>query len=333
MEEIVQDLKPNRGKSLVIDTEFGTFARYPVKTHVVKSGDSLDEILLTYVGDNRREGDIIFMSEKIVAISQGRAFPIDTIKPRRMARILSKFVYKSPYGIGLGIPETMELAIRELGIVRILFAAFCSAITKPFGIRGVFYRICGEKARAIDGPCDCTIPPYNHYAKLAPDKPNKVAAHLAEVTGNGIVVIDANDLGVEVLGRSSEEIDIAFCKQVFKDNPLDQGDQQTPIAIVRKLNDEEADEIREREAAEAQTAQENLSEEANGESESEMSSEAQAENAENESKTAAPDADEANAGESASEEVLSEPKTEAKSTEESSENLETDINAAEDTEV
>ena len=249
MEEIVQDLKPNKGKSLVIDTDFGSFARYPVKTHVVKSGDSLDDILLTYVGDNRREGDIIFMSEKIVAISQGRAFPIDTIKPRRMARILSKFVYKSPYGIGLGIPETMELAIRELGIVRILFAAFCSAVTKPFGIRGVFYRICGEKARAIDGPCDCTIPPYNHYAKLAPDKPDKVAAHLSEVTGNGIVVIDANDLGVEVLGRSSDAIDIAFCKQVFKDNPLDQGDQQTPLAIVRKLTAEEAERIRKAESA------------------------------------------------------------------------------------
>lgn len=332
MEEIVQDLKPNRGKSLVIDTEFGLFARYPVKTHVVKSGDSLDEILLTYVGDNRREGDIIFMSEKIVAISQGRAFPIDTIKPRRMARILSKFVYKSPYGIGLGIPETMELAIRELGIVRILFAAFCSAITKPFGIRGVFYRICGEKARAIDGPCDCTIPPYNHYAKLAPDKPNKVAAHLAEVTGNGIVVIDANDLGVEVLGRSSEEIDIAFCKQVFKDNPLDQGDQQTPIAIVRKLTAEEADEIREREAAESQTAQEKMSEEANGESGSDKSSEAQAENAENESKTAAPDMDETNSVESVSE-VLSEPQPEAKSMEESSENLETGKDISEDANV
>ena len=330
MEEIVQDLKPNRGKSLVIDTEFGAFARYPVKTHVVKSGDSLDEILLTYVGDNRREGDIIFMSEKIVAISQGRAFPIDTIKPRRLARILSKFVYKSPYGIGLGIPETMELAIRELGIFRILFAAFCSAITKPFGIRGVFYRICGEKARAIDGPCDCTIPPYNHYAKLAPDKPNKVAAHLAEVTGNGIVVIDANDLGVEVLGRSSEDIDITFCKQVFKDNPLDQGDQQTPIAIVRKLTAEEADEIRKRE--EEQTTQEKLSEEANGESESDKSSEAQAGNAENESKTTASDMDETNSVGSASE-VLSEPQPEAKSMEESSENLETGKDVSEDINV
>ena len=80
--------------------------------------------------------------------------------------------------------------------------------------------------------------------KLAPDKPNKVAAHLAELTGNGIVVIDANDLGVEVLGRSSDAIDINFCKQVFKDNPLDQGDQQTPIAIVRKVTSEEAEEIR-----------------------------------------------------------------------------------------
>ncbi len=244
MEEIVQDLKPNRGKNLVISTDYGMFARYPIKTHVVKSGDSLDEMLQVYVGDNRREGDLIFMSEKIVAISQGRAFPIDTIKPRRMARILSKFVYKSPYGIGLGIPETMELAIRELGIIRILFAAFCSAVTKPFGIRGVFYRICGEKARAIDGPCDCTLPPYNHYAKLAPDKPDEVAAHLAKVFGNSVVVIDANDLGVEVLGRSSKDIEINFCKQVFKDNPLDQGDQQTPIAIVRKLTDEEAEEIR-----------------------------------------------------------------------------------------
>lgn len=254
MEEIVQDLKPNRGKSLVIDTDYGKYARYPIKTHVVVSGDSLEEILGTYVGGNRREGDIIFMSEKIVAISQGRAFPVNTIKPRRMARILSKFVYKSPYGIGLGIPETMELAIRELGIVRILFAAFCSAVTKPFGIRGVFYKICGEKARAIDGPCDCTIPPYNHYAKLAPDKPNEVAAHLAQVTGNGIVVIDANDLGVEVLGRSSEDIEIPFCKQVFGDNPLDQGDQQTPIAVVRRLTDEEAEEIRSAEKAEKETS-------------------------------------------------------------------------------
>ena len=30
------------------------------------------------------------------------------IKPRPLAKFLCKFVLKTPYGIGLGIPETME---------------------------------------------------------------------------------------------------------------------------------------------------------------------------------------------------------------------------------
>ena len=226
---------PNDNKQLVISTDWGDFARYPVKTHVVVSGDNLEEMMDTYLMEYLEPGDMIFMSEKIVAISQGRAFPIEEIKPRRLANILCKFVYKTPYGIGLGSPWTMELAIRELGAPKIIFAAGCSAVTKIFGVRGVFYKICGEKARAIDGPCDCTLPPYNHYAKLAPDKPNEVAAALKKKTGHDVVVIDANDLGVEVLGRSDKSIEIDFCRAVFMDNPLDQSCQQTPLCIVRPV--------------------------------------------------------------------------------------------------
>ena len=107
-------------------------------------------------------------------------------------------------------------------------------MTKLFGIRGVFYQILGEKARAIDGPCDCTIPPYNLYAKLAPDRPNDVARQLSAHLGVKGVVIDANDLGVEVLGRSDMRIKINFCKQVFSDNPLAQNAEQTPLCIVRR---------------------------------------------------------------------------------------------------
>ena len=232
---------PNESKNLNITTDYGVFSRYPVKTHVVMSGQNLPELLDQYVKDYVQDGDYVFMSEKIVAISQGRAFPVKDIKPGWWARFLCKFVYKTPYGIGLGSPWTMELAIREIGLPKILFAAFCSAVTKLFGIRGVFYRILGEKARAIDGPCDCTIPPYNEYAKLAPDRPNEVAAELASHLGVPIVVIDANDLGVEVLGRSSQDIPVDFCKQVFKDNPLDQSAQQTPLCIVRKTEEETAE--------------------------------------------------------------------------------------------
>ena len=227
--------EPNEGKKIEIETaDYGKLLRYPVRTHVIMSDEKLQDIMDKYVVGNIEKDDYMFISEKVVAICQGRAFDIDDIKPRPLAKLLCKFVYKSPYGIGLGSPWTMELALRDVGVPRMLAAAFCSAVTKPFGVRGVFYKVAGTKARAIDGPCDCTIPPYNHFAKLAPAEPDKVAKELSDYIGAKVVIIDANDIGVEVLGRSTEEIDIAFCKQAFKDNPLGQSSQSTPIAIVKE---------------------------------------------------------------------------------------------------
>ena len=55
------------------------------------------------------------------------------------------------------------------------------------------------------------------------------------VTGHDVVIIDANDLGVAVLGKSSKDITDDFCKNVFKDNPLGQSAEQTPLCIVRKI--------------------------------------------------------------------------------------------------
>ncbi|MCL2508932.1 MAG: coenzyme F420-0:L-glutamate ligase [Oscillospiraceae bacterium] len=230
-----EKLLPNEDKQLEISTKYGDYYRYPVKTHVVMSGDSLTDVIDEYVKPYLIDGDMIFMSEKIVAISQGRAFDIDDIKPSRLANVLYKFVYKSPYGIGLGSPWTMELAIRDIGVPRILFAAMCSAVTKPFGVRGVFYKIVGDKGRAIDGPCDYALPPYNHYAKLAPKDPDDVAAKLERHCGHKVVIMDANDLGREVLGVSDKSISKDMCKEIFRDNPLGQTSEQTPIAIVRKI--------------------------------------------------------------------------------------------------
>ena len=226
--------QPNEGKDLEIDTDYGRYARYPVKTHVITKDDVLEDILDKYVKDYLEEGDTIIMSEKIVAISQGRAFPIDEIKVSWLAKFLSRFVVKTNYGIGLGMPQTMELCIREVGRPKVLFAAVCAAIGKVFGKRGVFYNICGMKARAIDGPCEYTLPPYNHYAKLAPDKPDEVAKRLADHIGNDVVIIDANDIGANVLGKCRADMPDEFPIQAFKDNPLDQCSQQTPIAIVRR---------------------------------------------------------------------------------------------------
>jgi F420-0:gamma-glutamyl ligase-like protein len=224
----------NEGKKLAIEIDGVSYLRIPVKTHVVMREDDLFEVLDKYTKDVRQPGDIIFVSEKVVAITQGRAFPISEIKPGWFAKFLVKFVYKSPYGIGLGSPYTMQLAVEDVGVPRLLLGCAAALVTKPFGIRGVFYKVCGPRAYAIDGPCDCTIPPYNRYAKMAPKNPDKVARKLKEKLGNEVIVLDANDLNVDILGKSSKDLDVKFLKALFKDNPLGQNSQQTPVAIVRK---------------------------------------------------------------------------------------------------
>jgi hypothetical protein len=62
-----------------------------------------------------------------------------------------------------------------------------------------------------------------------------VAEHLAREIGVDIAIIDANDLGVNLLGVS-EGVDRAFVRAAFKDNPLGQSDEQTPMAIVRAVS-------------------------------------------------------------------------------------------------
>ncbi len=229
------ELQPNQGKHIEIDVTGTRYARFPIKTRVITNHDAMEQIVTEYATPHLKPGDFLFISERVVAITQGRAFPIKDIHPSRLAQFLVKFVHKSPYGIGLGSPWTMELAIREAGVMRILFAACISAITKPFGVRGLFYKVVGKNINAIDGPCSYTLPPYNEYAKLGPKNPNGVARELAQELGARVVIIDANDLGVAILGKSEKNITDDFCTHVFRDNPLGQSSEQTPLCIVRKL--------------------------------------------------------------------------------------------------
>ena len=156
----------------------------PIQTHVITEQDNITDVVQQYAAQHIQENDILFISEKAVACSQKRAIPLDKIYPRRLARILAQYVYKSPYGIGLGIPETMEMALRECGTPRILFAAFISAIGKLLGKRGWFYKIAGPRAASIDGPTPYTLPPYNKYVVLGPVRPNDVASECGTTAWN-----------------------------------------------------------------------------------------------------------------------------------------------------
>lgn len=228
-------IQANENKSLEVNIGSETYLRIPIKTHVVMPNDDLLAVMKEYVPPYLESGDILFITEKIVAISQGRAYPIKDVEARPLAKWLSKYVTKTPHGIGLGIPETMEMALRECGTPRILFAAFVSVLGKLVGRKGDFYRVAGSKARAIDGPTSGTMPPFNTYVVLGPDQPEKVAKKIKQVLNKDVIVtiVDINDLGGNILG-SSDVMDVNRVLAILKDNPLGQDAQGTPIGIIRK---------------------------------------------------------------------------------------------------
>ena len=226
---------PNDGKVLSVTTDAGTFKRIPIRTRVVMPGDDLDAFVTEYAGGVVEPGDTLFVTEKIVAITQGRSYTLDEIQPRPLARFLAKYVTRTPYGIGLGMPETMEMALRECGTPRILFAAAVSAVTKLFGRRGDFYRIAGDRARAIDGPTDGTIPPYDNAVVLGPIEPDAVSVRIKHLLGDvaEVAVVDINDIGGNILGSTLDKPGEQRLVRILSDNPLGQGHQSTPLGVIR----------------------------------------------------------------------------------------------------
>ena len=224
----------NPGKNLVRTVDGVDYLRIPVKTHLITKDDQMVDVINKYPKDLMQGGDILFISEKAVACTQCRAIPMEDIKPRKLAVTLSRYVTKTPAGIGLGIPETMEMALQECGTPRILFAAFCSVIGKLLGKKGWFYIVAGPKARGIDGPTEGTIPPYDHYVVLTPEDPMGTSKKLAKALGHPVAIVDINDLGANILGFSEKEPSMDFLAKALGDNPLGQGGECTPMGILRK---------------------------------------------------------------------------------------------------
>lgn len=234
MAKEIHRLKPNPGKKLQIEVQGQKYNRYPIKTSVISSKDNIIGIVKKFAAPYLKAGDTLIISERVVAITQGRMRLIKDIKPGLWAKLLVKFVYRPSWGIGIGSPWTMQVAIDEAGLARTLLAGAVSAISKPFGMRGMFYKIAGNGINAIDGPTPYTLPPGNEAATLGPKDPDNVAQKIAAEFNIDVVIIDANDIGRRVEGASMC-VDRAWACEVFRDNPLGQSREQTPMAIVRKI--------------------------------------------------------------------------------------------------
>ncbi len=224
------------------------YFRKLIPTHVFQKGEdyvkSISSLIKQSFEKQKNEDGkkwFIVATEKVIATAQNRSYFIWDIHPGFFARLLSRFVSRVSYGIGLGSPWTMQLAIKEVGLPRILLATISSIVTRPFGIRGVFYHVAGRSAAGIDGPTEYSLYPANVSAKLLPKDPQNACLALDKGITNlqspianhylGSVIIDANDIGRNILGNSTELSDKVVA-EIFRDNPMGQSDEQTPLAIV-----------------------------------------------------------------------------------------------------
>ena len=211
------------------------YLRLPIKTKILNPEDDMLDIVRDVIKDIIQENDIISISESPLAITQGRAIPVKDIKVGLLAKILWRFVSKVKYGIGLRAPTSMQCAIDEVGSIRILWAAFIGALGKLIGRKGDFYRIAGMQAALIDAATTSPVPPYENCVIKGPKNPEKVAQEIKDTLGYECAIMDINDIGGCWMIGGSDEIDKDFMEQVMKDNPQGQGDELTPICLIRRI--------------------------------------------------------------------------------------------------
>lgn len=215
------------------------YLRLPIKTRLIEFGDDLFELLVDYVEPHLQQDDMLFVSEKIVCITQGRIIHRDDVQTSWLARLLSGKVRNHVgtekfRGFGHGTPPAMQLLIEEAGYPRTIFAAFISALTRPLGIKGAFYYLVGKQAKSIDCPMSFTLEQFKDYAKRAPENPNGVARKISSRFGVETVIVDANYRGAFSLGKSTRAITEKFVQELLRDNPAGQDSEMTPFFIIRR---------------------------------------------------------------------------------------------------
>ena len=221
----------NEGKSVEIEVNGKKYLRHAIKTRFVKQGENYIDIFKEYVSPIYEEGDIVSSSEKIIALCQNRIVKREDVKIGFWAKFLSKFASKTTVG------ETikMQYAIDTVGLPRVLWASIASAVTKLFGKRGVFYKIVGQEVSGLDGFYDHVWKEYGDIGIKIPENPSRVCDEIKEKLGMSCMIVDANDLGQEVLGHSSDiTLTEEELKGLIRDNPSGQGKELTPLILIRE---------------------------------------------------------------------------------------------------
>jgi hypothetical protein len=201
----------------------------PVRTALVRPGDDLIGLIARAVRGIARAGDVLAISETAVAIAQGQAVAAEYVRPSKIAYALSR---RAGALATVSQPESLQIVIDHVGAWKVLYAAVMQVAGRLVGRRGMFYEILGEAIAAIDGYTG-TLPPFERTIVFAPQNPDAFAQSVYERLGVACSIVDANDLEkAKVLGASSG-VHRANVERALLSNPHGNGDEQTPIVVLK----------------------------------------------------------------------------------------------------
>ena len=190
----------------------------------------------TLQGRNGRRYDRFAIQTHFVEVGEDQAELVRRY-PGFWAKKLAPFAGINETGVGMHEPYKLQLVIDMCGLPRVLFAAFVSAVTRPFGVHGLFYRICGKGVAGIDGfYFRSSFERYKELALINPPNPVELCNQLEKDTGIPVVLMDANDIDQNQLGKCSDfPLTDDEIQDAMADNPSGQGDELTPLILIRPL--------------------------------------------------------------------------------------------------
>ncbi|MDD2649275.1 MAG: F420-0--gamma-glutamyl ligase [Eubacteriales bacterium] len=214
------------------------YERYAIQTHFVQKDEDQAELVRRYVMPLYKKGDILSFGAKVMCMCVGSVRTRNEVKPGFWANLLWRFAGINSTGVGMHEPYKLQLVIDICGLPRVLLAVFCAAVTKPFGVKGVFYKVCGKGVGGIDGfYFRSSFETYKQMALINPSNPKELCDKLSKDVGIPVVLMDANDIEQNELG-CSDDMPLTYDQRqdAMKDNPSGQGDELTPLILIRPID-------------------------------------------------------------------------------------------------
>jgi hypothetical protein len=209
----------------------------PIRTHLLTPLDNPVEIVKRYVLPHAQPGDVVTIGESPVAIMQGRFRHPSEVQPGWLAkRLCYSFHTTSSLATACGL----QTLIDQIGAWRV-FGAFIGSIpfklmprelAKSLQVDGMFYRLGGYQANLIDDVTG-TIPPYDKFIVMGPNDPLSLCEEIKRETGLEAAIVDVNDLRRVKILAASAGVDQAFLSEALISNPAGNGNEQTPVVLIR----------------------------------------------------------------------------------------------------